>query len=642
MQIREGVNGFEAVEIDAAVLGASGVVERGLRFDLLDEENRKIRPTSNVISGFWQQSSKLDVKGGGQAVILEQKLKMTDDYIPPDAQDNEELELSTLLTQVTNEAAIGFWRQGETSGTTMGDATGNGHNGTYTGGVTLNQRSLCEGALTNGAALYDGVNDYGTVPHSAAFNVSRLSVGAWAKSSQTTVRQNIVSRDDTSTNRQFILRTLGSSTDTGQGGYLELVLFFSGPTTVRYTTSVNVCDGRQHYCAATYDGAFVRIYIDGALVYKLAETRALLSVTAAMITGSLNGGGSFFSGTIDEVEFYGTALTQAQITARWQAGSGQLYEINFLRYRMKVYARIKMLRNGNDGTPWAEFAICVCRFIYSKRRKTGPQAEYDCQLQDLGSLLKLQKATSRYVVSKSVTYRAALTALFTLAGIPETLFSITTSTVAEQNVATERVYPIKTPLLQIFNDLLAAMNYRSLYFNQDGVAICEPKVLTSARAVDYTYTPNAKSVIVNKLEQSVNLADTINQMTMVKMDAKGNVALTSTKTNNNRSHPTSVPSLGYTVPDYEVVDAADQTTIDAKCQQALEDRSQISYGLDIETPINPFHGNEDIIRIPGLEPPPLFAVSTALIPENFVETGWKILFNDISKMTHQLEFVYPV
>ena len=53
------------------------------------------------------------------------------------------------------DAPAGYWRMGETSGTTMTDATTNGNDGTYAGGVKLGQ----PGALTSDkatAVAFDG------------------------------------------------------------------------------------------------------------------------------------------------------------------------------------------------------------------------------------------------------------------------------------------------------------------------------------------------------------------------------------------------------------------------------------------------------------------------------------------------------
>src|SRR5262249_54513852 len=58
---------------------------------------------------------------------------------------------------------IGYWRLGETSGPTAFDSSGLGHNGTYTGGVTLG----VPGAIVddpNTAARFNGSTGYVAVP----------------------------------------------------------------------------------------------------------------------------------------------------------------------------------------------------------------------------------------------------------------------------------------------------------------------------------------------------------------------------------------------------------------------------------------------------------------------------------------------
>lgn len=60
-------------------------------------------------------------------------------------------------------APLGYWRLGETSGTTAADSSGNGRNGTYTGTYTLNRPSLIPSDLVNAALGCNGTG-YVNVP----------------------------------------------------------------------------------------------------------------------------------------------------------------------------------------------------------------------------------------------------------------------------------------------------------------------------------------------------------------------------------------------------------------------------------------------------------------------------------------------
>jgi hypothetical protein len=78
---------------------------------------------------------------------------------------------------------VGYWRLGETAGTTAVDETGNGHNGTYIKSPTLGQPGAINGD-PNTAVQFNGTN-YVEIPDSADFSqptsTKGLTVEAWIR-----------------------------------------------------------------------------------------------------------------------------------------------------------------------------------------------------------------------------------------------------------------------------------------------------------------------------------------------------------------------------------------------------------------------------------------------------------------------------
>lgn len=77
---------------------------------------------------------------------------------------------------------IAYYPQAEPSGTTIGDESGNGRNGTYVG-VTLGQPGIGDGRT---AAGYDGATSYGNIYSAslaAAFDGAEGSIVTWQRSS---------------------------------------------------------------------------------------------------------------------------------------------------------------------------------------------------------------------------------------------------------------------------------------------------------------------------------------------------------------------------------------------------------------------------------------------------------------------------
>ena len=69
------------------------------------------------------------------------------------------------------------------------------------------------------------------------------------------------------------------------------------------------------HIAGTYDGATVKLYVNGALAGSQAVTGNILTSTGALRIGGNAVWGEYFAGLIDEVRIYNTALTQTQIQA---------------------------------------------------------------------------------------------------------------------------------------------------------------------------------------------------------------------------------------------------------------------------------------------------------------------------------------
>ena len=86
-----------------------------------------------------------------------------------------------------------------------------------------------------------------------------------------------------------------------------------------------VLDGGWHHCAATADGAVMRVYLDGAEVGSLERPgRIVLDPNAPAFIGSTEGNNEHFQGRLDEVRVYGRALSAAEIAALHEAGRMEL------------------------------------------------------------------------------------------------------------------------------------------------------------------------------------------------------------------------------------------------------------------------------------------------------------------------------
>ena len=76
-----------------------------------------------------------------------------------------------------------------------------------------------------------------------------------------------------------------------------------------------------YHIALTYDGAMLKIYINGQLKNSKAVTGVLAVNGRDVSIGSDNGAQKFFKGSLDEIKIFGTALSQTEIQANFK-GTG--------------------------------------------------------------------------------------------------------------------------------------------------------------------------------------------------------------------------------------------------------------------------------------------------------------------------------
>src|SRR5262249_18360196 len=69
------------------------------------------------------------------------------------------------------------------------------------------------------------------------------------------------------------------------------------------------------HLALTYDGANLRLFVNGVQVGSKAQTGSIPTPTSALRIGGASVWGEFFTGLIDEVRVYSTALSSPQILA---------------------------------------------------------------------------------------------------------------------------------------------------------------------------------------------------------------------------------------------------------------------------------------------------------------------------------------
>ena len=208
---------------------------------------------------------------------------------------------------------VGYWRLGDTSGTTATDSSSAARNGTYTGAYALNN----PGALgTTGDKSVLVNNGYITVPHNAAYNLTGdMTVEAWVYPTSITTYRMIVTKANTNATPTFELRLVQST------GMLEFVQW-NGTTYYTIAGTVQVSGNRWNHVAAVRAGNNILLYLNGLLVGTGTVSGAASTNTSALLIGErVDLGLYYFAGGIDEVALYNVALSPQAITSRYAIAS---------------------------------------------------------------------------------------------------------------------------------------------------------------------------------------------------------------------------------------------------------------------------------------------------------------------------------
>jgi hypothetical protein len=220
---------------------------------------------------------------------------------------------------------------------------------------------------------------------------------------------------------------------------------------------------------------------------------------------------------------------------------------------------------------------------------------------------------------------AAVTTL--LGGVAASIAPSTATLVAAKE------YDPGTSKLKIINDLLGMINYESLSFDEDGVAVVQPYTAPSVRTEEYVYATDQSGLMVPEADQELDLFSVPNQWTLV-VSEPDQPAIVSTYTNNDPGSPTSTVRRDRIISDFRIeVEAVDQATLDAKVERLAFEASQVYEALEFGTGIMPIHSGNDVYRI---------AYDPLAINNKYAEQTWTMPLKSGSTMAHRARRVVTV
>jgi TM2 domain-containing membrane protein YozV len=194
---------------------------------------------------------------------------------------------------------VAAWGFNEGTGTTVADVSGNNNTGTITG-ATWSTQGRFGGALTfNGTSNVVVVNSAPSLNLTAAMTVSAWVYPTASQSGwRTIVQRQVDAYFLHASNSAGALRPAGGGTFNGTNTYV------GGPSAIAVNTWTHL--------AVTYDGATIRLFVNGTQVATTPQTGSIETNTNPLRIGG-NTYGEYFQGRIDDVRIYSRALTATDI-----------------------------------------------------------------------------------------------------------------------------------------------------------------------------------------------------------------------------------------------------------------------------------------------------------------------------------------
>lgn len=206
---------------------------------------------------------------------------------------------------------LAYWRLGEKPGNFVARDEIGSHDGQYDA-CTLG----VPGAIANDAAA-SFVPDKSSLAVPVGFDfggVAAFSIEAWIKPAvSTALYRHAFTQVWNDNGRQ------GFSLLIDNGSY-AVERFVDDNNESKIVAPIAAPVGAFAHVVATYDGAALRLYVDGNTMGKNADTRSLQSKPSPVFIGASGKQQQVVDGVVDEVAVYGTALTEAQVKAHHAAG----------------------------------------------------------------------------------------------------------------------------------------------------------------------------------------------------------------------------------------------------------------------------------------------------------------------------------
>jgi hypothetical protein len=223
---------------------------------------------------------------------------------------------------VLDDGPVGYWRLGESSGTTAADSSSAGRIGTYNGTYTQGVAGAIAYPTDTALGLAGAATGWVSIPDDAELSpADAITLEAWVYLTALPA-SGLTSRPIQKANAyQLSINSAGTATFQVTLCADAVTQCTSGGTTRSISSSSPIATGAYYHVVGTYSASSARLslYVNGASAATTVTTwnTYIRDSTTIVILGDNNLSSTSLNGRIDEAAIYASELTSSQVAAHY-------------------------------------------------------------------------------------------------------------------------------------------------------------------------------------------------------------------------------------------------------------------------------------------------------------------------------------
>ena len=318
------------------------------------------------------------------------------------------------------------------------------------------------------------------------------------------------------------------------------------------------------------------------------------------------------------------SLAEIKRTAVFQITEQEGKDIDWLSDRIRPVFCLRMPDGGV-----AEWSLGVFLPSSPARKDENGEIKRSVEAYDSSLILKEDRFTDRYAIAAGTKYTTAIIDILNGSGVWKINIIDHPGT-----LAADREFEIGTTKLFAINELLVAINYTSVWVDENGYFVAQPYTLPSSRDPEYEYRADDLSIIHPGATEELDLFGVPNVWVRYVSNPDRADILRSVFTNDLSTSPTSTINRGRTIVEIDsVADIYNQITLDAFVKRIAYNASQVYGKFEFSTALMPHHSYYNCLFVEHND----FGIA-----HKYMESSWLMDLRSGGVMTHSCRRVVQI